>query len=131
MAPTGGPGPGGRRFLPLPILASVLFIVLAIGSQMQGTAHTQYGDFPTVAGLLLTRPTADESSYGIAYDRVASVSRSGDYLELRFASCPGQAFSVYYPPSHDDVTAGTPIYALFVYGYDTDHSWHLFYILVP
>lgn len=97
MDPKGG---GGGRFLPLPILAALVFVVLAVFGAAQQRASSPSGpdSLPDVAGMWANARSGQlEPETGhVARDTIFNVTVEGTgYLKdlvVRFNSIPGREF---------------------------------------
>ena len=97
MDPKGG---GGGRFLPLPILAALVFVVLAVLGAAQQRPVTSPGEesFPDVAGLWAKARSGQlqQETGQVASDTIFNVTvEDNGYLKdlvVRFSSIPGKEF---------------------------------------
>ena len=97
MDPKGG---GGQRFLPLPILAALVFVVLAVFGAAQQRASSSSGtdSLPDVAGMWAkARGGQLQPETGqVASDTIFNVTiEDNGYLKdlvVRFSSIPGKEF---------------------------------------
>ena len=146
-----GPGFGRmrrERFIPLPILASVAFIVLVAGQQYYfGPANpaqeagTGYGPYPNVATAWIKMqgaPRADQDeSYIVARDTLAVISPfPGPGVEscvVYFTSLQGVPFTMWYVSwlweYYGVLYPGVLVYAYFTYS-EYEAAWRLLFVSV-
>ena len=141
---TGGAG-RGERFLPLPVLVSVLFFALAVGSQYNpGSAVVspdgtyRSGPLPNAAQAwtwMQTRPANDWEEITVL-DTLASISPlpgSGvEEVTVFFMSMQGFPFQMPYysvlEEYYGDLHAGARVLAYFLYSGGRE-EWVLLYIV--
>ncbi len=122
---------GGGRFLPLPILAALMFVVLAIlgAAQQRAASSSGLDSTPDVAGLWARARSGQlEPETGqVARDTIFNVTVEGTgYLKdlvVRFGSIPGKDFRMEGFGSILDVneTRGwSNVYAYFYYTSDRE-----------
>jgi hypothetical protein len=125
LDPKGG---GGGRFLPLPILAALLFVVLAfLGAQQRAASPSGPDSTPDVAGLWAKARSGQlEPETGhVARDTIFNVTVEGTgYLKdlvVRFNSIPGRDFRMEGFGSIldvDEIRGWGAVYAYFYYTAD-------------
>lgn len=139
----------GGRFPPLPVLASVLFIVVVMGSQSYGSYTGFYQGYssalrslPNVATIWInmqTPPLGDAPHYFNAIDTIAAIfpipGTETTEVTVIFSSLQGVPFKMmYYGYFHSffgDLHSGARVYAYFAFyqGHDGPSVWRLGYVI--
>jgi hypothetical protein len=139
----------GKRFPSLPILASVLFIVVVMGSQSYGGYTGQFQSYsnalqslPNVATAwvkMQTPPIGDGPDYFLAFDRIAAIfpipGSENTEVTVIFTSLQGVPFKMtyygYFHSFYGDLHSGARVYAYFAFyqGSDGPSSWRLGYVI--
>jgi len=140
----------GRPFLPLPIIASVLFIVVVIGNQSFGgylgfysggsTALRSIPNVATVWAQMLVSPSDPDGYYSLnAVDTIAAIypipGDDNTEVTVIFSSLQGVPFKMtyysFYQSMLGDLYPGARVYAYFhfYHGVDGPGTWRLGYVI--